>query len=184
MAVTDAMAPALPSAAAIVCLWRAWRGRGWPWVVASVAGGSAALLLWWQLAGAEFGSIYALGTTVLGAWAWIAATATRAGASPAGDRPLWRPAAPSAGPLLRGLGTALLVGPIALAAVVVACLHGVYWLPGEAAARWVAAAFALPLLWAAVATIVLGSERRGRAALALGALGGLGALLLPGGSLP
>jgi len=183
MGAVDALAPVLSSAAAIACLWRAWRGNGRWWSLASVAAGSAALLLWWQLAGVEFGSVYALGATALGAWAWIAATATRAGATPAGDRPR-RSLPPSAGPLWHGLGTAVLVGPVSLVAGVVACLHAVYWLPGEAGGRWVTAAFALPVLWATLATLLLCTDRRGRAALAVGVLAGLGTLLLPSGSLP
>jgi hypothetical protein len=183
MGAVDAMAPVLLSGAAIVCLWRAWRGHGRWWSLASVAGGSAALLLWGRLAGAEFGTVYALGATALGAWAWIGLTATQTGGRVASDRPL-HTAAPSATALLRGLGTALLTGPAALLAVVVACLHLVYWLPAPPATRWVTAAFALPLLWAVLTTLLLCTDRRGRAALLLVVLTGLGALALPSGSLP
>lgn len=182
MAPVDAMAAALLSATAIACLWRAWNGRGWPWTLASLASGMTALLLWGRLAGAEFGSVYALGATALGAWAWIAVTATPAGGKVAIDRPR-RTAPPSAAALLRGLGAAALAGPLALAVSLVTCLHAVYWLPGAPAGRWVTAAFALPLLWAAVATALLCVDRRRRAALVLGVLAGLGTLLLPSGSL-
>lgn len=183
MAPVDSVVPAFLSAAAIGSLWRAWRGGGRRWLVASIGCGSAALLSWARLAGAEFGTIYALGAGTLGAWVWIGCTATRAGGKGPGERAR-RTAAPSAAALLHGLGTALLTGPLALVAVLVACLHLVYWLPAGPAARWVTAAFALPVLWATLATLLLCAERRGRAALAVGVVAGLGTLLLPNGSLP
>lgn len=177
------MAPAFLSAVAIGCLWLAWRGYGRQWLTAGIGCGSAALLSWGRLVGPEFGVIYAFGTTALSAWVWIGFTATRAGGKRGGDRPR-RTAALSAAALLHGLGTALLAGPVALVAVVVACLHLVYWLPAGPAARWVTAAFALPVLWASVATALLCLETRRRAALILGVLTGLGMLVLPSGSLP
>lgn len=183
MVPVEAVVPALLSAVAIGCVWLAWRGRGRRWLMAGIGCGSAALLSWERLTGAEFGTIYALGAGTLGAWVWIGCTATRAGGKEPGGRPR-RTEAPSAAVLLHGLGTALLTGPLALAAVVVACLHLVYWLPAGPAARWVAAAFALPVLWATLATLLLCAERRGRAALAVGVVAGLGTLLLPNGSLP
>lgn len=183
MQFSTAAAAAVLSGAAIGSLWLAWRGRGRPWLLLSLSSGSAALLLWARLAGAEFGTIYALGIGTLGAWVWIGCTATRAGGKGPGDRPR-RTAAPSAAALLHGLGTALLTGPLALVAVVVTCLHLVYWLPAGSAARWVTAGFALPVLWTTLATLLLCSDQRGRAALAVGAVAGLGTLLLPNGSLP
>jgi hypothetical protein len=183
MAPVEAMVPAFLSAAAIGSLWLAWRGRGRRWLVASIGCGLAALPSWVRLVGAEFGVVYTFGATALGAWAWIALTATRAGGKVAGDRPRCT-AAPSAAALLRGLGTALLTGPLALGAVLVACLHLVYWLPAGSAARWVTAGFALPVLWATLATLLLCADQRGRAALAVGVVAGLGTLVLPSGSLP
>lgn len=174
--------PAFLGAVASACLWLAWRERGLWWLVASIGCGLAALLLWGRLVGPEFGVIYSFGATALSAWVWIGFTTTRAGGKGAGDRPR-RTAAPSAAALLHGLGTALLTGPVALVAVVVACLHLVYWLPAGPAARWVTAAFALPVLWATLATLLLCTDRRGRAAFAMGVLTGLGTLVLPGESL-
>ncbi|MFZ5493640.1 MAG: hypothetical protein ACOY6E_14215 [Pseudomonadota bacterium] len=173
----------LLSGAAIGGLWLAWRGHGRPWLLASIVAGTVALLLWVRLQGAEFGTLYALGAGALVAWAWIGLTATPAGGTVAVDRPR-HTAAPSPAALLRGLGTAALTGPMALLAAGVACLHIVYWLPAGPAGRWVTAAFALPLLWAVLATLLLCTDRRPRAALALGVAAGLGALLLPSGSLP
>jgi hypothetical protein len=177
-------APAvLLSGAGIGCLWLAWRGHGRLWLLSGVTAKAAALLLWWRLAGAEFGTLYALGASTLGTWAWIGLTATRPGGKTAIERPRLS-AAPSAAALLRSLGSAVLTGPVALLAVVVACLHLVYWLPAQPAARWVTAAFALPLMWGVLATLLLCSDRRWRAGLVLGVLAGLGILLLPNGSLP
>lgn len=173
----------LLSSAGIGCLWLAWRGRGRLWLLASIIAGSAALLLWGRLAGAEFGTLYALGASALGGWALIGLTATRAHCDVATRKPR-RTATPSAAALLRGLGTAVLTGPLALIAVVVACLHLVYWLPAGPATRWVAAAFALPVLWATLTTLLLCTDQRWQAALAIGLLAGLGTVLLPGGNLP
>lgn len=177
------MAPVFLSAVASACLWLAWRGRGRLWLLPGLAGGGAALLLWARLVGPEFGAIYALGACTIGAWALIGLTATQTGGKVASDRPLYT-ATPSATVVLRGLGTSVLTGPVALLAVVVACLHLVYWLPAGTATRWVTAAFALPLLWALLTTLLLCTDRRGRAALLLSVLTGLGALVLPSGSLP
>lgn len=176
-----AAAALLLSGSAIGGLWLAWRGR--LWLLPGLAAAAAALLLWGRLAGVEFGTVYALGAGTLGAWALIGLTATQTGGRVASDRPL-HTAVPSATALLRGLGAALLTGPLTLLAVVVACLHLVYWLPAPPATRWVTAAFALPLLWAVLTTLLLCTDRRGRAALLLGVLTGLGALVLPSGSLP
>jgi hypothetical protein len=132
--------------------------------------------------GPEFGTVYALGAFVLGVWGWIVVTAASARRSVAIDRPL-RHHKRSTRSLLSKLGTVILTGPIALTAVMVTCLHVVYWLPGAPGERWVMAAFALPLLWATFVTVLLCVDRRWQATLALSALSGLGAVLLPTGSL-
>lgn len=177
------MAPVFLSAVASACLWLAWRGHGRWWLLASLGCGLGALVLWVRAVGPEFGVIYALGVTALGAWALIAHAATPARPDTATKTPR-RLSPPSMATLLRYLGTAVLVGPVALAVALVMCLHAVYWLPAGAAARWVTAAFALPLLWAAVATVLPCLTTRRRAAVGLCLVTGLGIALLPTGSLP
>lgn len=179
----DAVAPVLLGAVASACLWLAWRGRGHGWLLASLGCGLAALLLWVRAVGPEFGVIYALGVTALGAWALIAHAATPARRDTAIPTPR-RASLPTLATVLRGLGTAVLVGPAAFALALVLCLHAVYWLPAGAAARWVTAVFTLPLLWAAVATVLLCLTTRRRAAVGLCLATGLGIALLPTGSLP
>ncbi len=176
-------AAALSTAVAIIGLWYAWRHRSHVWLALALGGAGGALWLWARSFGIEFGALFAMGTMAFGAWTCIVLTAPPAHIGRHRRKP-FRPAkSPKVAALLRGTAMTLLAGPAALAASLVACLHLVYWLPGDPASRWVTAAFLLPLSWALVATISLAIPACRRVATFIALLTVLGMALLPRGSL-
>lgn len=167
--------------AAVAGFWQSWCLRGKPaaaiWLAASGALWGAALIGWRHLAGPEFGVLYWLGGTAIGAWIAVAASAAPARAmSPRHtvcQFRFW-----SADQWLRGGKRLLVSGPLALSVSLILCLLAAHWLPGDPANRWVAAALLLPLLWATLLTWVLCARRIRSAACCLSVVALLGSLIL------
>ena len=136
--------------AAVTGLWRSWCMRGSReaavWLAASSGLWLAALIGWAGVAGVEFGVLYWLGGTAIGAWVAVAADAAPAAAESTRNA-VFQMHCWSVADWLHGGQRLLVSGPLALLVSLVVCLLAARWLPGDPANRWVLAAFLLPLLW-------------------------------------
>lgn len=148
---------------------------------------TASLILWWTTYGPEFGSVYWLISTALLAWALtflvplrntktsarVAKTEQRAERA---DSAIHSPAQaelPHHRRTWRRVGLSLLGGPLALIASALICLAAARWLPFDTSARWIGAAFCLPILWAVQLIQVSGNTPR-RALVTAGIFSTLG----------
>lgn len=168
----------------VALLWQSRRGRKHLGRLTMPAGWVAigtGLLFWCLDVGAEFGTVYALATVSVLAWAFILIGSSVEAAKPV--RPAPRSTSLADTDVRQKLVTFVIAGPLACAAAACLTLAAARLLPVTTATQMVTAALLFPVVWASLCAWYCATTKKRSAGAFVIAAGMLAAALISLGAL-